>query len=90
MSNENILGIAREMAGALARAGYSKDPDDWREVRRLQTALCAEVRSEEKAAGESAERSMLREQIRQHILDFFGEPPPAQLLPTEKPLSSGK
>jgi hypothetical protein len=50
MTDEAIVVIARSLAAALAQAGYSRNPNDKREVARLQTELCAAVRQEEQGA----------------------------------------
>jgi hypothetical protein len=56
-TDQAIIAIARSLAAALAQVGYSRDPDDKREVIRLQTELCAAVRQEEQDAKELAEQS---------------------------------
>jgi hypothetical protein len=48
MTDQTIIAIARPLAVALARAGYSRDPRDKQEVARLQSELCAAIRQEEK------------------------------------------
>ena len=52
MTDQVIAAAARSLAAALAQAGYSPDPDDRREVMRLQTELCAAVRQEQQGAKE--------------------------------------
>jgi hypothetical protein len=54
MTDQTIAAIARSLATALAQAGYSRAPDDRREVKRLQTELCAAVRDEEPDAKEAS------------------------------------
>jgi hypothetical protein len=46
MTDQTIAALARSLAAALAQVGYSRDPNDKREVMRLQTELCAAVRQE--------------------------------------------
>jgi len=55
MTDQAIAAIARQLAAALARVGYSRNPDDKREVMRLQTELCAVVR-DEKPGGKEASK----------------------------------
>jgi len=56
MTDQAIVAIARSLAAALAKAGYSRGATDKQEVRRLQTELCAAVRQEgADANGESNE-----------------------------------
>ena len=50
MTDQVIAAAARSLAAALAQAGYTRNPDDKREVMRLQTELCAAVRQEEQHA----------------------------------------
>jgi hypothetical protein len=54
VTDQAIITIARQLAAALAQVGYSRDPDDKREVMRLQTELCAAVRQEEQGAKEAS------------------------------------
>jgi hypothetical protein len=53
MTDQTIVAIARSLAAALSQAGYSRNPDDKREVMRLQTELCAAVRQEEQHAADT-------------------------------------
>jgi len=55
MTDQIIIAIARPLAAALAKAGHSRDPNDKREVARLQTELCAAIRQEEKDAAKANE-----------------------------------
>ena len=48
-TDQAIIAIARSLAVALIEADYSRDPNDKREVARLQTELCAAVRQEAQA-----------------------------------------
>jgi hypothetical protein len=45
-TDQILINIARSLAVALIEAGYSRNPDDKREVARLQTELCTAVRQE--------------------------------------------
>jgi hypothetical protein len=54
VTDQAIASIARSLAAALAQVGYSRDPNDKREVMRLQTELCAAVRQEEQGGKEAA------------------------------------
>jgi hypothetical protein len=45
-TDQILINIARSLAVALVEAGYSRDPNDKREVARLQTELCAAVRQD--------------------------------------------
>jgi hypothetical protein len=47
MSDSEIANIGRYLAIALSRRGYERSPEATKEVLRLQTELCAAVRSEE-------------------------------------------
>jgi hypothetical protein len=58
MTDQAIITIARSLVAALAQAGYSRDPNDKREVMRLQTELCAAVRQEGLDANEAANEDL--------------------------------
>jgi hypothetical protein len=62
-TDQAIIAIARSLAVALIEASYSRDPNDKREVARLQTELCAVVRQEDEGAREDSKRVQLRNQI---------------------------
>jgi len=55
-TDQAIIAIARSLAVALIEAGYSRNPNDKREVARLQTELCAAVRQEAQTPEASNER----------------------------------